>query len=93
VAPISPVVRFRAPSDVVSEPAVVVELREQLLVWERGLDEWEDALLVREHGMWSLNVLIAGHVWSATLFMTRPRPSGRTIGLGCALLPPIDSVL
>jgi hypothetical protein len=51
VAPISPVVRFRAPSDVVSEPAVVVELREQLLVWERGLDEREDAFLVREHGM------------------------------------------
>jgi hypothetical protein len=30
---------------------VVVELREQLLVWERGLDEREDAFLVREHGM------------------------------------------
>jgi hypothetical protein len=48
---ISPIVWFRAPSDVVSEPAVVVELREQLLVWGRGLDEREDALLAREHGI------------------------------------------
>jgi hypothetical protein len=48
---ISPVVWFRAPSDVVSEPVVVVELREQLLVQERGLDEQENALLAREHGM------------------------------------------
>jgi hypothetical protein len=51
VALISPVVRFRAPSDVVSEPAMVVELREQPLVQERGLDEREDSLLVREHGV------------------------------------------
>jgi hypothetical protein len=28
-----------------------VELREQLLVQERGLDEQENALLSREHGM------------------------------------------
>jgi hypothetical protein len=30
---------------------VVVELREQLLVRERGLDEREDTLLAREHGV------------------------------------------
>jgi hypothetical protein len=48
---IFPIVRFRAPSDVVSKPAVVVELWEQPLVQERGLDEWEDALLAREHGI------------------------------------------
>jgi hypothetical protein len=35
----------------VPEPAVVVELREQHLARERGLDEREDALLTREHGM------------------------------------------
>jgi hypothetical protein len=35
----------------VSVPAVLMELRVQLLVWERGLDEREDAFLVREHGM------------------------------------------
>jgi hypothetical protein len=48
---ISPIIQFRAPSDVVSEPVVVVELWEQLLVRERRLDEWENALLAREHGM------------------------------------------
>jgi hypothetical protein len=48
---ISPIIRFRAPSDVVSEPAVVVELWEQLLVRERRLDEWENTLLAREHGV------------------------------------------
>jgi hypothetical protein len=36
---------------VVIEPLVVVELRKQLLVRERELDEWENALLAREHGM------------------------------------------
>jgi ubiquitin C-terminal hydrolase len=34
-----------------SKSVVVVELREQLLVRERGLDEWEDALLAKEHGV------------------------------------------
>jgi hypothetical protein len=48
---ISPVVRFRAHSNLVSEHAVAMELPEQLLVWDRGLDEREDALLAREHGM------------------------------------------
>jgi hypothetical protein len=37
--------------DVVIESAVVVELREQLLVWDRELDEQENALLAREHGV------------------------------------------
>jgi hypothetical protein len=37
--------------DVVIKPAVVVELPEQLLVQERELDKWENALLAREHGM------------------------------------------
>jgi hypothetical protein len=48
---ISPVVRFRAPSDVVSEPVVVMVLREQLLVRESELEEWQDTFLAREHGM------------------------------------------
>jgi hypothetical protein len=33
------------------KPAVIVELREQLLSQERNLDERENALLTREHGM------------------------------------------
>jgi hypothetical protein len=37
--------------DVVIKPAVVVELPEQLLVQERELDKWENALLAREHGV------------------------------------------
>jgi hypothetical protein len=48
---ISPVVRFKAPSDVVNELVVVMVLCEQLLVQERGLDKWEDALLAKEHGV------------------------------------------
>jgi hypothetical protein len=48
---ISPVVPFRAHSNLVSEHVVAMEWPEQLLVWERGLDEREDALLAREHGM------------------------------------------
>jgi hypothetical protein len=34
---------------VVIELAVVVELREQLYVWETEQDEWENAFLAREH--------------------------------------------
>jgi hypothetical protein len=37
--------------EVVIEPAVMVELWEQLLVRKRELDEWESALLFREHGV------------------------------------------
>jgi hypothetical protein len=36
---------------VVIKPTVIVELREQLLAWERELDEQENAPLTREHGM------------------------------------------
>jgi hypothetical protein len=36
---------------VVIEPVVVVELWERLLVRERELDEWENALLAREQGV------------------------------------------
>jgi hypothetical protein len=36
---------------VVIEPAVIVELWEQLLDRKRELDERENALLKREHGM------------------------------------------
>jgi hypothetical protein len=46
-----PVIQFRTPSDVVIESTLVVELREQLLVRERELDEQENALLAREHDM------------------------------------------
>jgi hypothetical protein len=35
----------------VIEPAVMVELREQLLAWVRELDERENTLLTKEHGM------------------------------------------
>jgi hypothetical protein len=48
---ISTIVWFRAPSDVVSELAVVMELQEQLLAQERGLDERENTILAREHGV------------------------------------------
>jgi hypothetical protein len=40
-----PVVWFKAPSDMVVKPVVIVELR------ERELDEWEYALVAREHGL------------------------------------------
>jgi hypothetical protein len=33
------------------KPAVIVEFREQLLAWESKLDERENALLTREHGV------------------------------------------
>jgi hypothetical protein len=70
-----------------------VELREQPLVQERGLDEWEDALLAREHGIVEATRALGGHAWSATSFLTRPRPSRRTIRLGCTLLPPVGGIL
>jgi hypothetical protein len=40
-----------ASSEVVIEPTVIIELREQLLDRERELDEWENTLLTREHGV------------------------------------------
>jgi hypothetical protein len=40
---------------VVIEEAVIIELWEQLLDWERELDLWEDALLTREHGVVEAN--------------------------------------
>jgi hypothetical protein len=36
---------------VVTEPAVIAELREQLLAWERELSKRESTLLAREHGV------------------------------------------
>jgi hypothetical protein len=36
---------------VVVEPAMIIELQEQLLVRERELDEWENALVARENGV------------------------------------------
>jgi hypothetical protein len=55
-----PIVWFRAPSNVVSEPTVVMKLWEQLLVRERGLNEREDALLDREHGMVEAKCALGG---------------------------------
>jgi hypothetical protein len=40
-----------APLDMVVEPAVIVELREHLLVWERELDERENTLMAIKHGV------------------------------------------
>jgi hypothetical protein len=44
----------------VSEPTVVMKLWEQLLVRERGLNEREDALLDREHGMVEAKCALGG---------------------------------
>jgi hypothetical protein len=48
---IPPVVWFRAPSEAITVLAVVAELREQLLAWERELSVRESALLARERGV------------------------------------------
>jgi hypothetical protein len=40
-----------APSEAVTELAMIAELREQLLARERGLSEWESTLLTRERGV------------------------------------------
>jgi hypothetical protein len=63
-----------APPDVVVEPAVITELWEQLLVRERELDKWENALVARE------NIVV------------EVERSSRTIGPGCAPLPPVSGV-
>jgi hypothetical protein len=37
--------------DAVSDPTVIVELRDQLLVWERELDHREKLLLIRDNNV------------------------------------------
>jgi hypothetical protein len=70
-----------------------LEQREQLLVWERELSEWESALFARECGMVEDKRALRWACMECTLFMTRSHLSNETIYPGCAPLTPVGGAL
>jgi hypothetical protein len=70
---------------VVVKPAVIVKLREYLLVWE-------NALVAREHGMVEDEHALGGHAWNVMPFTTGLGASNRTTEPGCEPLSSASGV-
>jgi hypothetical protein len=78
---------------VVTEPAVIAELREQLLAWERELSKRESTLLAREHGVVEGKRALGRAVMECDAIHDQVASVRGTIYPVCAHSPPIGGAL